>query len=58
MATKDDNAVKELLDLIKFSLDECIYIKHCVDCELHGKLRVRIFLCMQWFYCYAYIMSC
>jgi len=58
MATKDDNAVKEVLDLIKLKFDECIYVKLCVDRDLHNKLHVRIFLCIQRFYCYAYIMFC
>ncbi len=31
MTTEDDNAIKELLDLIKFSLDEHIYVKICID---------------------------
>jgi hypothetical protein len=56
MATEDDNVVKEPLDLIKFNLDERIYVKLCVDHELCGKLHVRIFLCTQGFCCYAYIL--
>ncbi len=45
MATKDDSAIKEPLNLIKLSLDERIYVKRHMDRELHGKLHVRIFLC-------------
>ncbi len=45
MAIEDDNVIKEPLDLIKLSLDECIYVKLCADHELHGKLHVRIFFC-------------
>jgi hypothetical protein len=45
MAMKDDHAIKEPLDLIRFSFDECIYVKFRANCELHGKLHVNIFLC-------------
>jgi hypothetical protein len=58
MATEDDSAVKEPLDLIRLSLDERIYVKLRADRELRGKLHVRIFLCTQGFCCYAYILLC
>jgi hypothetical protein len=41
MATEDDSAVKEPLDLIRLSLDERIYVKLRSDRELRGKLHVR-----------------
>ena len=43
MATEEDSAVKEPLDLIRLSLDERIYVKLRSDRELRGKLHVRLF---------------
>ncbi|KAG6545710.1 hypothetical protein Mapa_012895 [Marchantia paleacea] len=40
MATEDESAVKEPLDLIRLSLDERIYVKLRSDRELRGKLHV------------------
>lgn len=40
MATEEDSAVKEPLDLIRLSLDERIYVKLRSDRELRGKLHV------------------
>ncbi|GAB2295501.1 Sm-like protein lsm3a [Dionaea muscipula] len=39
MATEEDSAVKEPLDLIRLSLDERIYVKLRSDRELRGKLH-------------------
>ncbi|XP_035546915.1 sm-like protein LSM3A [Juglans regia] len=39
MATEEDSAVKEPLDLIRLSLDERIYVKLRSNCELRGKLH-------------------
>ncbi|GJN14520.1 hypothetical protein PR202_gb01359 [Eleusine coracana subsp. coracana] len=39
MATEEDMAVKEPLDLIRLSLDERIYVKLRSDRELRGKLH-------------------
>jgi hypothetical protein len=43
MATEEDSAVKEPLDLIRLSLDERIYVKLRSDRELRGKLHVCLF---------------
>lgn len=40
MASEEDSAVKEPLDLIRLSLDERIYVKLRSDRELRGKLHV------------------
>ena len=40
MASEEDVAVKEPLDLIRLSLDERIYVKLRSDRELRGKLHV------------------
>jgi len=40
MATEEESAVKEPLDLIRLSLDERIYVKLRSDRELRGKLHV------------------
>ncbi|KAJ8771701.1 hypothetical protein K2173_026878 [Erythroxylum novogranatense] len=39
MATEEESAVKEPLDLIRLSLDERIYVKLRSDRELRGKLH-------------------
>ena len=39
MATEEESAVKEPLDLIRLSLDECIYVKLRSDREFRGKLH-------------------
>ncbi|EFJ12023.1 hypothetical protein SELMODRAFT_107803 [Selaginella moellendorffii] len=39
MASEEDGAVKEPLDLIRLSLDERIYVKLRADRELRGKLH-------------------
>ncbi|KAF5444577.1 hypothetical protein F2P56_033701, partial [Juglans regia] len=39
MASEEDSAVKEPLDLIRLSLDERIYVKLRSDRELRGKLH-------------------
>ena len=39
MATEEESAVKGPLDLIRFSLDERIYVKLRSDRELRGKLH-------------------
>ncbi|KAL6620310.1 hypothetical protein ACP70R_035449 [Stipagrostis hirtigluma subsp. patula] len=39
MATEEDMAVKEPLDLIRLSLDERIYVKLRSERELRGKLH-------------------
>lgn len=44
MATEEDSAVKEPLDLIRLSLDERIYVKLRSDRELRGKLHVHLSL--------------
>ena len=44
MASEEDSAVKEPLDLIRLSLDERIYVKLRSDRELRGKLHVRLSL--------------
>jgi len=44
MATEEDSAVKEPLDLIRLSLDERIYVKLRSDRELRGKLHVCLCL--------------
>lgn len=41
MASEEESAVKEPLDLIRLSLDERIYVKLRSDRELRGKLHVR-----------------
>lgn len=51
MASEEESAVKEPLDLIRLSLDERIYVKLRHDRELRGKLHVcllRYFL-SPWF---------
>lgn len=40
MASEEDSAVKEPLDLIRLSLNERIYVKLWSNRELHGKLHV------------------
>ena len=40
MASEEESAVKEPLDLIRLSLDERIYVKLRSDRELRGKLHV------------------
>lgn len=42
MASEEESAVKEPLDLIRLSLDERIYVKLRSDRELRGKLHVRL----------------
>ncbi|GAY69346.1 hypothetical protein CUMW_271240 [Citrus unshiu] len=39
MASEEENAEKEPLDLIRLSLDKRIYVKLPSDCELRGKLH-------------------
>lgn len=47
MATEEESAVKEPLDLIRLSLDERIYVKLRSDRELRGKLHVCINFSLQ-----------
>lgn len=47
MASEEDSAVKEPLDLIRLSLDERIYVKLRSDRELRGKLHVCTSLSLQ-----------
>jgi U6 snRNA-associated Sm-like protein LSm3 len=47
MASEDDSAVKEPLDLIRLSLDERIYVKLRSDRELRGKLHVSTSLSLS-----------
>ncbi|KAH7519111.1 hypothetical protein JRO89_XSUnG0134700 [Xanthoceras sorbifolium] len=42
MASEEESAVKEPLDLIRLSLDERIYVKLRSDRELRGKLHRRV----------------
>lgn len=56
MATEEDSAVKEPLDLIRLSLDERIYVKLRSDRELRGKLHVRFghalgWVLKRWWFC-------
>jgi hypothetical protein len=53
MATEDDSAVKEPLDLIRLSLDERIYVKLRSDRELRGKLHVRFLFFLFVFFGFA-----
>ncbi|THU62820.1 hypothetical protein C4D60_Mb01t09150 [Musa balbisiana] len=41
MASEEESAVKEPLDLVRLSLDERIYVKLRSDRELRGKLHVH-----------------
>ncbi|RVX13096.1 Sm-like protein LSM3B [Vitis vinifera] len=41
MASEEESAVKEPLDLIRLSLDERIYVKLRSDRELRGKLHPK-----------------
>ncbi|KAK1310600.1 hypothetical protein QJS10_CPA08g00201 [Acorus calamus] len=41
MASEEESAVKEPLDLIRLSLDERIYVKLRSDRELRGKLHLQ-----------------
>ena len=50
MASEEDSAVKEPLDLIRLSLDERIYVKLRSDRELRGKLHVRRSLSLSTLY--------
>lgn len=61
MASEEESAVKEPLDLIRLSLDERIYVKLRSDRELRGKLHVRL-LCrfllwvtFLWFAGFSYL---
>lgn len=47
MASEEESAVKEPLDLIRLSLDERIYVKLRSERELRGKLHV----CLSFFTC-------
>lgn len=53
MATEEEMAVKEPLDLIRLSLDERIYVKLRSERELRGKLHVwlSVHLCSFLFCC-------
>lgn len=48
MASEDESAVKEPLDLIRLSLDERIYVKLRSDRELRGKLHVCFLLSLSY----------
>lgn len=48
MASEEDSAVKEPLDLIRLSLDERIYVKLRSDRELRGKLHVGTSLSLKY----------
>jgi hypothetical protein len=61
MASEEESAVKEPLDLIRLSLDERIYVKLRSDRELRGKLHVRVstlFYMYPHFYLFIYIQQC
>ena len=47
MASEEESAVKEPLDLIRLSLDERIYVKLRSDRELRGKLHVLLSLSLS-----------
>ena len=47
MASEEESAVKEPLDLIRLSLDERIYVKLRSDRELRGKLHVRLLFTLK-----------
>ena len=47
MASEEESAVKEPLDLIRLSLDERIYVKLRSDRELRGKLHVPLSLSLS-----------
>lgn len=49
MASEEESAVKEPLDLIRLSLDERIYVKLRSDRELRGKLHVYISILLSFF---------
>ena len=49
MASEEESAVKEPLDLIRLSLDERIYVKLRSDRELRGKLHVLLSLSLTAF---------
>ena len=50
MASEEESAVKEPLDLIRLSLDERIYVKLRSDRELRGKLHVLLSLSLLFFF--------
>lgn len=60
MATEEESAVKEPLDLIRLSLDERIYVKLRSDRELRGKLHVGFvfFVLSILFLLYCSLVSC
>ena len=61
MASEEESAVKEPLDLIRLSLDERIYVKLRSDRELRGKLHVCVSALAYMyprFYLFIYIQRC
>ena len=62
MATEEESAVKEPLDLIRLSLDERIYVKLRSDRELRGKLHVLFLLLLAFlpffFFWFTFTYSC
>ena len=61
MASEEESAVKEPLDLIRLSLDERIYVKLRSDRELRGKLHVCVSTLAYMypsFYLFIYIQGC
>ena len=55
MASEEDSAVKEPLDLIRLSLDERIYVKLRSDRELRGKLHVPLTLSLYLVYFHQFV---
>lgn len=56
MASEEDSAVKEPLDLIRLSLDERIYVKLRSDRELRGKLHVPLSLYLVYFHQFVVVL--
>ena len=56
MASEEESAVKEPLDLIRLSLDERIYVKLRSDRELRGKLHVSPFSFLSPLFCFRGFM--
>jgi hypothetical protein len=55
MASEEESAVKEPLDLIRLSLDERIYVKLRSDRELRGKLHVCASTLFYMCFCKPYL---
>lgn len=61
MASEEESAVKEPLDLIRLSLDERIYVKLRSDRELRGKLHVPIslfYICTHKYNTHVCVCAC